>query len=736
MSVYLGNQKVSITRNVGEGGLDPETMAELSGAVRWRTNTYNNETVQQMINNLKKEYLINRKMGIDIEYDTPWTRPQDWPDLDSLNLQMEGDDYIYMTYDANQTASAIAWHIDTTNKQPATLDIGHITNGQYIADESYTINHNTNFVRWTDEYSGYLVLRITGQIARCYGYSVTRDGQTQNHRQQPILERIAYVPHLTIFNNGYSTQSWGMWTLEREKIGNGTGTALTSVYYAWAECSRLMDLDITNLHTPNVTTIGYAFGACFRLKELDLRHWYTGKITNFSSLVSDCRSLEEINLTGWDTSKGTSFSNMFNNCRSLKHIYGLEDFDTSLSTTFSSMFNECESMLELPVENFDTTNVVSISSMFTSCVSITKLDLSKWNVNKVTNIGGLFNGCWSLKELNLNNWHTGTLTSIGSCFSNCRSLQSLDISWLQVTSACTNIYAAFFNCYCLKELNIPNNWDVSGLSSGSNTANSLFSGCYSLEKITGISNWNFQLANGLNSMFANCYSLKTLDVSNWNVSTTTSLASIFAYCYSLEELNLSNWTPSNCTNCSGMFSYCYSLKTIGNIDNWDTSKVTTFSSMFSDCWSLKAIPDITKWDFSAATSLASMFITCCSIREVTLNNLTLPQCTTITTMFRYCYSLKKITLTNWSLPKLTATAPAQFLGDCWNLTDVYINIPFALNHSYNGCRSLSHDSVLRILNNLPQVTASRTLNLHSTNLSRLTAAEKAIATNKGWTLAN
>ena len=104
-------------------------------------------------------------------------------------------------------------------------------------------------------------------------------------------------------------------------------------------------------------------------------------------------------------------------------------------------------------------------------------------------------------------------------------------------------------------------------------------------------------------------------------------------------------------------------------------------------------------------------------------------------MFQYCYELKKVTLTGWSIPKLN-TAPGQFLGQCVNLTDVYIDIPFALNISYATDRSLSHESVIRILNSLPKVTTTRTLNLVNSNINRLTTEEKAIATNKGWTLAN
>ena len=42
--------------------------------------------------------------------------------------------------------------------------------------------------------------------------------------------------------------------------------------------------------------------------------------------------------------------------------------------------------------------------------------------------------------------------------------------------------------------------------------------------------------------------------------------------------------------------------------------------------------------------------------------------------------------------------------------------------------------LVTILNNLATVTSTKTLKIGATNLAKLTDDEKAIATNKGWTL--
>lgn len=710
-----------------------DTMQGLADAVRYRTGSWGGMTPPEMIEELNGPYFERYDMEPSYVAGT-WTRPNDWPDLDSLNVQFEGDtDVVYMTYDADAEVSAVAWHIDTKSSTQVTVEIGHIESGSFVPDASWTVNNNTNFIEWLDNYSGYVVVRITGKITHLYGINATRDGVTQNHRQQPMLERIAYVPNF-IYMNYSANYSWGMWALERDKVGNGDGANLTNAANLYNECARLQSLDVSAFYTPNVTSLTNAFTGCFQLPELDLRHWVTAKVTNFSSMFYNCRSIISIDVRGWNTDKGTNFASMFYECRRLKEIKGLAGFDTSLATTLATMFYSCRSIKELPVEVWQTGNVTTLSGMFQFCCQLEKLDLHLWNVGKVTNLSSMFNECNTIKRINITGWETGTLTTVATMFNNCRALQEIDISGIIVTSACTNIYSMFAGCNSLKELVFPE-WDVTGLGNGSNTANSVFANCWSLEKITGIADWDFRLTNSIGSMFNSCRSLKELDVSGWNVSTVTNMSSMFLNCWSLKTLDLSDWAPSaSLTTLASMFQNCYSLRSIGDISDWNTSNVTTLASMFSECWSLQSISNISGWDVRKVTTCASMFNGCVKLKEITITNWNLALCTTIATMFRYCYALEKAVLTGWSIPKVTATAPGAFLGDCWNLKHVEI-FPIPLNHSYAASRSLSHESLIRILQSLPNASG-KTINLTATNVSRLSAAEKAIATAKGWTIAN
>ena len=657
---------------------------ELQDAVGYRIGDYSERTIQQMISDMKVKYLQNRYYNMFVNLNnTAWVRPQEWPDLDSLNLLAEGDDYIYMTYDNTNGNAIIAQHIEkVTNGQNIAVTLGRITNGIYNPIETIT-GTNNNYVRQlTDQDDEYPVVRITGDIKLCYSYSITLNGRTQHYRRQPIVERIAYIPHLTNFCTSYNTNAWGQFSLQREKVNNGEGTALASLYYAWAYCRELKDLDISGLKTQNVTSLDNTFTQCSKLKELDLRHFNVGKVTNLNSVFNTCRALRSVDLRGWNTAKVTSMSNMFTTCWNLIEIKGLEDFITSSVTTFASLFSNCWSIHKLNIENWDASKVTTLYACFNACYSLEELDLSHWNITKVTNLSSVFTACQSLVRLNLTGWTTGTVTTVYSLFSGCWSLQKIDISWLHLTSSCTDMCYMFSNCQSVKELNIPSDWNISGLSNSNNCAHSVFNNCYSLEHITGISGWRHQMTNSITNMFTNCYNLRELDINNWTVNTATSMASMFAGCYSLTSLNLSSWNPANCTTFVSMFSNCSSLTTVGNISNWNTSKCTSMASMFRYCRALKEIPPIQNWDLSKVTTIDSIFSECTAIESITWKNVNLPVCTSIAQILRYNYNLRYADLSGWNIPSVTnSTSYYHTLGDCHALKDV---IGFPIPSTYTN----------------------------------------------------
>ena len=77
-------------------------------------------------------------------------------------------------------------------------------------------------------------------------------------------------------------------------------------------------------------------------------------------------------------------------------------------------------------------------------------------------------------------------------------------------------------------------------------------------------------------------------------------------------------------------------------------------------------------------------------------------------------------------------------GTCEKLQNITVGGVIGQNVNLSLCPLLTHNSIINIISCLQDLTGTgntRTLTLGETNLSKLTDAEKAVATEKGWTLA-
>jgi hypothetical protein len=96
---------------------------------------------------------------------------------------------------------------------------------------------------------------------------------------------------------------------------------------------------------------------------------------------------------------------------------------------------------------------------------------------------------------------------------------------------------------------------------------------------------------------------------------------------------------------------------------------------------------------------------------------------------------KLVTIKKMVVYANNVVATSTFSG-CTNLENIIIEGVIGKNFDMSPCTKLSHDSLMSIINHLEAKTSGTfTLSIGSTNLAKLTDAEKAIATQKGWTLA-
>ena len=131
-----------------------------------------------------------------------------------------------------------------------------------------------------------------------------------------------------------------------------------------------------------------------------------------------------------------------------------------------------------------------------------------------------------------------------------------------------------------------------------------------------------------------------------------------------------------------------------------TSDVTDMGSMFYNCSYLTSVP---LFDTSKVTDMSSMFDGCSSLTSV-------PSFDTSRVIYM-----------------------GAMFYDCSRLETIHmINIGADLDISASTL--FTREALLEIIGNLKTVTSTKDLTMGATNLAKLTEEDKAIATNKGWTL--
>ena len=90
--------------------------------------------------------------------------------------------------------------------------------------------------------------------------------------------------------------------------------------FMFFECNNLINIDLSDFNTRNITNMRSMFNGCISLKELDLSNFNTINVTNMNYMFRECNSLVNINLTNFKTQNVINMSNMFNRCNSLAYI--------------------------------------------------------------------------------------------------------------------------------------------------------------------------------------------------------------------------------------------------------------------------------------------------------------------------------------------------------------------------------------------------------------------------------
>lgn len=253
---------------------------------------------------------------------------------------------------------------------------------------------------------------------------------------------------------------------------------------------------------------------------------------------------------------------------------------------------------------------------------------------------------------------------------------------------------------------------------------------------------------------------KNVDLTMISPKNETSLSNLFKKNTNLTHINASNWDTSNITSLSFAFSDMPNLESV-DFAEWDVSKVTTFYALFDASYKVNTI-DVSKWNTSSATDMGWMF-NGNNLKSLDVSNFNTSKVTNMYAIFNRCYSLTQLDVSNFDTSNLLnfGAAFARWSNTCeelnisglnltkvTNITNAFINTNCKVircdglrlpnidmsNIGLNSSTAITVDSIVGLLNALPQSDKGYSFQIGSDNIAKLSNEQKAIATDKGWTL--
>ena len=380
----------------------------------------------------------------------------------------------------------------------------------------------------------------------------------------------------------------------------------------------------------------------------------------------------------------------------------------SLPSTFQTFgqktFESCSNLTTVNIPN-EVTELVIGSRCFWDCSNLSNESANKL-ISKSSTIQDYgFCGCKNIKSIEI------VATKFGNyCFQNCSSLTNVK---LVNTDNYGNFGSGMFsNCIALETVIMPHSYTTIsdymfkntkiGTFTIPNTLTqiglSAFEQCSSLSTITIADEATFSIKN---YGFDECSALTNNVVQNIISHASTLGYNIFSYCLGLTHLSIKFAGES-------MFQHCTNLV---SVEISEPYKDKIQNSIFAGCTSLEncILPN------NATAIGIDVFYNCTALKTVYLPS----------------------SITSATNNSLSHSSSHYIFKNCTALEDVQLGQDWNMSLSVNSSENLTVDSMVAMFNSLKDLTGetAKTLTLGSTNLAKLTDEQKAIATNKNWTLA-
>lgn len=557
-------------------------------------------------------------------------------------------------------------------------------------------------------------------------------------------------------------------------------------------CTQLNNdnvIGLENLDTSGVTSCKSAFdGAGFT--SLDLRNWNMANTISIRAMFASSTTLVDVNCSGWDMSSMSECIDIFLNCTSLQTI-NLSNWKNMNKKSYEmrNFFYNCSSLTSLDLTSWDTSTVTSMEKMFCNCSALTNIKgIENWDTSNVWSVLEIFKSCTSLSSFPaIENWDLSNCAVFDNMFHKSGCCGTFRPNWnlanigngmaRGMTYMFGEMKGTSDTIIDLSNCTVPKNHPVE-THTGYMFANNNY--------ITQVKFPNNLKVGSMDNVFKGCSKLTTANLRGLDLSECTSMASTFYYCTSLTSVLVDNTlNTSKLTNMNNMLSNCTSLTSFDFLLNFNTSSVTNMSGLFDtsliDDASLASI--IAAWDFSKVTTIGQMLYNCKNITKIDFTGKNLNSVTSITKITDKATNLETFifpldnnnVITDWqsifsseiNLKTVKTFNLDRFsLGSNFNrlacaYASLYSQYKYEIDFTFGGTLSkegaqcffdtltyigsargilnkISAASWERMFrNNLHDYSGTSTsakLQLSDTVLAKLTSAQIAIATNKGWTL--
>ena len=355
----------------------------------------------------------------------------------------------------------------------------------------------------------------------------------------------------------------------------------------------------------------------------------------------------------------------------------------------------------------------------------------------------MFYNCRSLETVNLTGWNCGN--GGNGMFQECTSLTSVIGMRTLVNSKWTKCDSLFRNCTKLADIDI-SGWDTSNVTD----MNVAFAGCAFTE--IDIRHLNLNKLTNISSIFGGCSNLQTIQGYEKLLTEKVQAPEAFRNCYKLsfdfwfDGTGKPPWTFKQSDgalkqafyNCGRDIVLEEGQECIFDMSDCGTVIMTNGVNTFSGMPCTKIVANInfaypeTHPSYGTQQDLRYVFGGCKNLKELIVYG------KMGNDMRAIVYDDPKLTKVDFSNLDFKASMVSGYspLNGANNVTDLKWGKNYSVSMSFSQNTALTVNSLMSIINNLPDLTNSttQTLTLGSANLAKLSSKQIAIATNKGWTV--